>query len=166
MRRRDRRPGSTNCCGIDRLTQLPPVALRLGYAGLLPQLVAVAALASGDLDWRFTALAAAFAYAALILSFLGGIWWGIAASVAGRAPAWLWIVAVVPSLVAFASAIPWVIGAPWPGPSLLVLGSALIAALAVDLRLVRLGLAPAAWMALRAPLSLGLGGLTILAALL
>ena len=144
---------------------LPPVARALGYAGLLPQIAAVLVLATGGPSVRFTALALAFAYAALILSFLGGLWWGLAAS-ADRAPAWLWFAAVVPSLIALASAWPWTVGLRWPGPSLIMLGIALIVALAVDRRLVRLGIAPTDWLALRAPLSLGLGVLTIAAALL
>jgi hypothetical protein len=42
-----------------------------------------------------------------------------------------------------------------------ILGISLIAALAVDWRLVRDGLAPRWWLGLRVPLSLGLGGLTL-----
>lgn len=140
---------------------MPPIAFGLGFAGLLPQLAALLALVSGEPDWRFVALAAAFAYAALILSFLGGLWWGIAAANAGRAPTWLWIASVAPSLIAFASAVPWMIGASWPGPSLVVLGGVLVLTLTVDRRIVALGLAPPGWMKLRTPLSLGLGVLTI-----
>ena len=45
----------------------------LGYAGLLPQAAAfVAVLKDGPEKW--TALAMAFGYAALIFSFLGGVW--------------------------------------------------------------------------------------------
>lgn len=128
----------------------------LGLAGLLPQLAALAVLLSGDAAHHFQALTLGYAYAALILSFLGGLWWGLAAR-AEAPPAWLWVAAVVPSLVALASAIPWSEGKAWPGPSLVVLGIALIAALAVDWRLARGGLAPAWWLSLRVPLSLGLG---------
>ncbi len=147
-------------------TPLPPIARWLGFAGLVPQAAAVALLASGDLDWRFIALSGAFAYAALILSFLGGLWWGLAAANTGRAPAWLWVAAVVPSLFALTTAIPWTIGGTWPGPSLVALGVALVATLLVDRRLVALGLAPDGWMALRVPLSVGLGALSIVAAAL
>ena len=144
---------------------LPRVARMLGYAGLLPQIATVLTLASGDPAVRFTALALAFAYAALILSFLGGLWWALAAR-AKDAPTWLWIAAVAPSLIALASAWPWTVGLAWPGPSLVVLGIALIAALLVDRRLAPLGIAPSGWLALRAPLSLGLGVLTLIAAVL
>ncbi len=146
---------------------MPPKLPRtLGLAGLLPQLLCVFLLLNGDPAQRFTALALAYAYAALILSFLGGLWWGLAAASAERAPAWLWVMAVVPSLVALATAWPWAVGLPWPEPSLLVLGAALIAALAVDRALVARGLAPSWWWSLRLPLSLGLGGMTLLAGVL
>jgi hypothetical protein len=47
-----------------------------------------------------------------------------------------------------------------------VLGVSLVGALLVDRALVRSGIAPPGWMALRVPLSLGLGVLTMLAAAL
>lgn len=123
-----------------------------------------AVVLSGDATYRFNALALGYAYAALILSFLGGLWWGIGASHA-RPPEWLWVAAVTPSLIALASAAPWALGEPWPGPSLLILGVALIAALAIDIALTRRNLTPPWWMALRIPLSLGLGLLTLLIAI-
>jgi hypothetical protein len=144
---------------------LPPLARRLGYAGLLPQLAMVAVLFQGRLEERFIALSIAYAYAALILSFLGGLWWGLAAR-AERPPAWLWFASVAPSLIALASAWPWAVGEPWPAPSLMLLGVALIGSLAVDRALMRASIAPPGWMRLRLPLSLGLGVLTLLAGLL
>lgn len=144
---------------------LPRIARWLGYAGLLPQLALVAVLLQGRLDERFIALSIAYAYAALILSFLGGLWWGLAARTE-RSPAWLWFAAVAPSLIALASAWPWAVGEPWPGPSLILLGVTLIGSLTVDRALARAAIAPPGWMGLRLPLSLGLGGLTLLAALL
>ena len=80
-------------------------------------------------------------------------------------PRWTWIAAVVPSLLALATAWPWATGGNWPWPSLLVLGAFLGLSPLVDLRLKAAGLTPAGWMALRIPLSLGLGFLTILAGL-
>ena len=139
----------------------PPLVPRwLGLAGLLPQLAAVAVVLSGDGPLHFAALSLGYAYAALILSFLGGLWWGIAAS-RPDAPEWLWVAAVAPSLIALGSAVPWALGEPWPGPSLLILGIALIGALGVDITLARRGLGPSWWISLRLPLSLGLGGLTL-----
>jgi hypothetical protein len=143
------------------LPSLPPLWPRfLGLAGLLPQALAMFALLGGNPEARYVALACAFAYAALILSFLGGTWWGLAAA-SVTAPRWLWIAAIVPSLVAFASAYPWMVGEPWPQPSLVMLAAALIASLGVDWQLRRIRVAPSWWLGLRVPLSLGLGGLTL-----
>ena len=145
---------------------LPPIARWLGYAGLLPQIAAVAMVASGNLYWRFAALALAYAYAALIFSFSGGMWWGLAARSEGRAPDWAWVAAIMPSLIALVSAIPWAIGDTWPGPSLGWLGLSILASLIVDYRFHAIGLAPSGWMALRTPLAIGLGLLTLAAACL
>lgn len=144
----------------------PPLARRLGYAGLLPQAAAVAVLVIGPAAWHFSALSLAYAYPAVILSFLGGTWWGLASARGAGTPGWVWIAAVTPSLIAVASALPWAIGAAWPGPSLVLLGLALLVSPAVDRRLVACKLAPTWWMRLRVPLSMGLGTLTILAAML
>ena len=145
---------------------LPLVPKVLGFAGLLPQAAAVAVMAFGPEAWHFSALALAYAYAALILSFLGGMWWGLAAAAAGEASAWIWLAAVAPSIIALATAVPWAIGAAWPGPSLVILGVAVLASLLIDRRLRAEGLTPAWWMSLRVPLSAGLGALTLAAAAL
>ena len=139
----------------------PRLALRLGLSGLLPQVAAAWVLLDGNPDWHFTALAMSYFYAAVILSFLGGLWWGLAAK-ADRTPPWIWFAAVIPSLIAFGSAWPWAVGYPWPGPSMIALGLSLIVALAMDWHLHRTGIAPAWWMGLRVPLSIGLGGITLM----
>jgi hypothetical protein len=140
---------------------VPRLALWLGLAGLIPQILAFIAVAAGQPEGRFTALALAYAYAALILSFLGGMWWGLAAQARGPVPHWVWVAAVAPSLIALASAMPWAFGSRWPGPSLALLGVALLASLGVDYRLKAAGLCPAWWLTLRLPLSVGLGLLTM-----
>lgn len=144
---------------------LPPLARALGFAGLLPQLAVVALLLGGGPDVRFTALSVGYGYAALIFSFLGGVWWGLAAMGVNRTPGWVWVASVVPSLLALATAWPWATGGTWPGPSLIVLGLCLMGSVLVDLRLQGLGLTPGGWIALRAPLSVGLGLLTLVAGL-
>ena len=130
----------------------------LGLAGLLPQLMCLVAVF--DDNARFIALSGAFLYTALILSFLGGFWWGLAAA-APEAPQWIYGAAAVPSLLAMVSGIPWMIGSTWPGPSLAFLGIAIIVALTVDLRLARLGLMPDWMLRLRIMLSAGLGLTTL-----
>ena len=133
----------------------------------MPQIACVAAIHAGPAEWRGPALLIAFAYAALILSFLGGAWWGIAATAPAaerrRTLGWVWIAAVTPSLVALACFWPWAIGDERLEPSLVMLGGALLMSLGVDAKLGPL--APRWWMALRVPLSIGLGLLTMAAAL-
>lgn len=139
------------------MTPLPPIARLLGFAGLLPQFAFVGLqIAHPDPGWAILA----FAYAGLILSFLGGIWWGVAARVPDE-DAGTFAAAVVPSLVAMAILLAALLQQTlrWP---LVALGSALMLTLLVDRRLAAAGAVPPGWMALRIPLSLGLGALTIL----
>jgi hypothetical protein len=139
--------------------RLPKSAVWLGVAGLFPQLVALwLTLRPED---RFIGLAAGYFYAALIFSFLGGIWWGIGVT-RHDAPKWIFAVAVVPSLIAFFSGVPWMTGAPWPAPSLIVLGLCLFASPLVDWRLFNLGLIGRNVLKLRMILSGALGVLTVL----
>lgn len=143
------------------MTPLPPIARLLGFAGLLPQFAFVGLqIAHPDPGWAILA----FAYGGLILSFLGGIWWGVAARAPGEDPdigAGTFAAAVVPSLVAMAILLAALLQQTlrWP---LVALGSALMLTLLVDRRLAAAGAVPPGWMALRIPLSLGLGALTIL----
>ena len=114
-----------------------------------------------DSEWRWIAAAAAFAYAALIFSFLGGVWWGEALQ-AERAPRWAFAIAVLPSLIALALFLPWTIGWDWPGPALLALGLLIAASPLIDRAL---GFGPPEWRRLRSNLSWGLGALTFIAGL-
>jgi hypothetical protein len=141
---------------------LPRVALRLGFAGLLPQAIALF-LVITDSEQRWSALAVGYAYAALIFTFIGGVWWGQALGMK-NAPGWFYAAAVAPTLIALATYVPWVIGAEWPGPSLVVLGVCLILSPLVDRAIGRSAELPAGWMRLRIMLSLGLGGLTLMLA--
>jgi len=140
---------------------LPRIAVVLGYAGLLPQILAL--LTTFNEQDRFIGLAAGFFYAALIFSFLGGLWWGIAASRAD-APQWLFVAAIAPSLIAFGSGVPWMTGATWPGPSLTVLGAGILATPFIDRMLAKAGLISADLLRLRLGLSVGLGLTTLLLA--
>jgi hypothetical protein len=149
----------------------PP--LILGAAGLLPQGAAVLAAAFGGPKLYYTALAIGYAYAVLIFSFLGGLWWGLAAGGAARVgigatrgekvPGWLWVAAVCPSLIALLSFMPWVYGHPWPGPSLILIGLCIAASPLIDGKIVAHPAIPTPpwWMRLRWALSLGLGSATL-----
>ena len=120
-------------------------ALRLGYAGLLPF------LAGAGLVWLvrpevhpYVALALS-GYAAVILSFLGGIHWGLA--MREPTPPLPWLVwGVVPSLVA------WLAMLMPANAGLVVLGLALLGCYAVDRRLYP-AQGVAHWLTLRFRLS-------------
>lgn len=140
---------------------LSPTARVLGYAGLLPQIFCVAMVVTGH-EWRFSALAGGYAYAAAIFSFLGGVWWGQAVQ-SGRASAGAYALAVMPSLLAVALFLPWTFGWEWPGPALMYLGALILGSPLIDRAL---GFAAPDFMRLRWHLSLGLGLLTIALGLL
>lgn len=134
---------------------LPRPARLLGWSGLLPAAAALAAVLFAPPPVPEFAFRAGALYSGLILSFLGGAWWGLATR-AGPERAWLlYLVAVVPSLAALALLL---VMTP---DRLVVLGLLIIATLPVDRTLARLGLTPAGWMALRVPLSLALGLITV-----
>ena len=146
---------------MDEQTSLSPAARRLGYAGLLPQIICVVLAASGH-EYGYSAIAGGFAYAAAIFSFLGGVWWGQALS-SGRGGAGAYLLAVMPSLLAVALFLPWTFGWDWPGPALLYLGALILASPLVDRAL---GFASKDFFRLRLQLSVGLGALTIALGLL
>jgi hypothetical protein len=108
---------------IDRIP-LPAVAAWLGYGGLLPFAVAALALwlTEGGVQ-RFAAVAM-LAYGGAILSFLGGIQWGLGstlgASAVGRRLAW----SVLPSLWAATAMALGLVLQPRVGLALLALGLA------------------------------------------
>lgn len=147
------------------LPPLPRAAFLAGYAGLLPQIIAAVLVFSGS-EYLWTGLAAAYGYAAFIFSFLGGMWWGV--GVASRktdvAAGPIFALAVAPSLLAFATYLPWIWGLDWPGPSLAWLGTFLLLSPLADRWLAKRCDLPVGWMRLRWHLSLGLGGLTLLLA--
>jgi hypothetical protein len=128
----------------------------LGYSGLLPQILCLALILAGH-EWRYSALAGGFAYAAAIFSFLGGVWWGQAVQ-SGRATTGAYLIAVMPSLLAVALFLPWTFGWEWPGPAMLYLGALIALSPLIDRAL---GFAARDFLRLRWHLSLGLGGLTI-----
>lgn len=120
-------------------------ARALGHAGLLPFVAGAALLWLLQGDAHVYAAMALAAYAALIVSFLGGIHWGLAMREPTAPPATL-LWGVVPSLVAW----PAVLMPAHAG--LVLLGLMLLVCYAVDRRAYpRLG--AAAWLTLRFRLS-------------
>lgn len=106
---------------------VPLRALVLGYAGLIPFVGGLGALALGGDTLHSTAALALAAYAALIATFLGGIHWGLALlQPVSAAPRFAW--AVLPSIVAWGALL-------LPAPAgLLLLAALLLACYAVDHR--------------------------------
>ncbi len=142
-------------------TSIPRVPLLLGLSGLLPfwglalalfvpQLVPWSRAASG------TALAA---YGAIIVSFLGGIRWGLAVAASDQRNTGMhYAVSVLPSLAAWVLLIP---ADPWRLSGLGVLALALGP---IDVGLVSSRLAPAWFGRLRMVLSGGAGAALLVAA--
>ena len=145
--------------GPMQVQTLPRPPITFGLAGLLPQAICLA-LVIQDGPARWIALAAACFYAALILSFLGGLWW-MAAMLSGLRSASYYAISVLPSLSGLAALLPWCLGWSWPGPSLIALGLALLASPLVDRVLARQVQLPSGWLQLRMVMAAGLGLMTI-----
>ncbi|WP_010545566.1 DUF3429 domain-containing protein [Sphingomonas elodea] len=142
---------------------LAPAVRLLGYAGLLPLVGCAAGLFLLPMH-RALLLEIGFGYAALIYSFLGGLWWGQGIAHA-RGSAWLFGVAVLPSLIGWGLLLLQRMG--WTtAQALPVLGAAILASPLVDLVLQRSMGAVPGWIALRVQLSTGLGLLTLALAML
>ncbi len=137
---------------------LPPSALLLGAAGLIPFL-GLAAASALSFGWAPPALAA---YGAAILAFLGAVHWGLALrapeSEAGAELPRL-AFGVLPSLVA------WVALLLPLRPGLALLAAALLLTAAVEARGAARGLVPASYMKLRWALSAGAAASLALGAL-
>lgn len=129
-------------------TDIPRAPLWLGLAGLIPPLV-LTAVALFELG-IFAPSAPGFvrSYAAIILSFLGGTWWAFALK-EERPRAFLLVLAVLPSLAAWATMF-WFV----PAQALFALAGLLLASLAIDALLVGWRMAPRWWLRLRLPMSL------------
>lgn len=139
----------------------PPVRI-LGLSGILPQALCLVLAAFGP--GQLAAAQAGLVYAALILSFLGGLWW-MAALQAGRRGAAVYAVAVLPSLIGWAALLMQAAGLVPVGAALTVLGLCLLASPLVDLALAQTVALPSGWLRLRMMMAGGLGLLTLALAL-
>jgi hypothetical protein len=146
--------------------KIPLAALTLGAAGLLPPFIAILARLATDAETPISGLLMPFAvsYGLLILSFLGGIWWGVASARASEEQqASLLGLAVAPPILA---AILFVVAQVFPVIATFILAIALAATLLVDRRLAQLALVPVWWMRLRMPLSLALAAMAVIVGVL
>lgn len=126
--------------------RVPPAALLLGLAGVLPfawgaltiLMPAVAAWSLDALGPRLTGRTLLLLYGTVILSFMSGVVWGFATRAEGRRAAWLYALSTLPAL--------WAVFAGFSALAL-ALGFALL--LVLDARAQAWGLAPPWWMRLR-----------------
>lgn len=138
---------------------VPAPAAWLGAAGLLPFISAAMAVWLGSPWIAELAARVAITYGAVILSFLGGAFWGFAAmpgqpDLAGAdpgerrlVPRHLFALSVLPSLIA------WIAVLLAPQTALVILVSAFAAILLLDRATWTTGIAPSWWIRLRVPLS-------------
>ena len=136
------------------LPALPLPVRLLGLMGILPQLacVALAVLPAGDWPEQ-----AGLAYAALILSFLGGLWW-MAALLAGVRNLAPYALAVLPSLIGWGAML-------LPTGGLFLVALCLLASPLADRYLAQRIAWPAGWLGLRWQMATGLGLATLALAL-
>ncbi|TXG83684.1 MAG: DUF3429 family protein [Sphingomonadales bacterium] len=135
----------------------PRDARLLGFAGLLPSLIAVMALLFAPPDLRPLGFRLGLLYGALILVFVSGTWWAFASlSVDARLRTKLLVQSVLPTFVALACLF------SFSGVAALIVGLTFPLGLRVDRTLVQANLAPGWWLRLRVPLALGMGLLNAL----
>jgi hypothetical protein len=135
--------------GVDRQAvsdaTVPPIASWISYAGAVPFVVGAAMMVSEhEADWWNMALTA---YGAIILSFLGGVHWGLCIAQGQVEPRRL-LVGALPALVGWLS----VLAAGRTGLQMLLAAFALM--LAYDRTLAYSGAVPAWYARLRLPVSL------------
>ena len=129
---------------------LPPAVRLLGLSGILPQLACIGYALVFEASF---AGQAGLAYAAVILSFLGGLWW-MAALLSDLRDPIPYVVAVLPSLIGWGAML-------WPAGGLWLVALCLLASPLVDIRLARRIALPKGWLRLRWQMASGLGLTTL-----
>ncbi len=133
------------------MRQIPPTALVLGLAGLIPFLWGMATILSPELaSWGQRSIGSRFVgpyvqlfYGSLILCFMSGVLWGFATRAEGAQAAFGYAVSVLPVL--------WVLFFTGEGArsSAIYLTIGFVALLALDWYFWQARLAPLWWMHLR-----------------
>lgn len=124
---------------------LSETALRLGHAGLVPFVLGAALVWIVNAEAHDYATQALAAYAALVISFLGGIHWGLAMRQSAPAAS-LFVWGVAPALLG------WVAVMMPPRSGLVIDGALLVAGYLVDRKVYPLQ-GTARWLTLRFRLS-------------
>jgi hypothetical protein len=133
------------------MTGIPPAALTLGLAGLIPFLwsaathlsPALAAWAGGFLPPMFIGAYVGLTYGTIILSFMSGVLWGFATKAEGRAATTGYALSVIPALWAFFMVTDASVN------SMIYLAAGFAGLLLLDASFAAQGLAPVWWMRLR-----------------
>ena len=136
---------------------IPPAALALGLAGLLPFLWGVATILSPTLAlwtvaWvgpRFVGPYVGLFYGAIILAFMSGVLWGFASKATGRVAATGYALSTLPALWAFFTT------GGGSAAAAVALVAGFVGLLGLDWLFWRQGLAPPWWMRLRLILTAG-----------
>ncbi len=135
------------------MTRVPPAALVLGLAGLIPfvwgaatQYSPALAVASG-LNPMWLGSYVSLTYGTVILSFMSGVLWSFATRAEGAQATAGYALSVIPALWAF-----FMVNGD-PGAAAVNLAAGFAGVLVLDAAFVSWRLAPAWWLALRIPLT-------------
>lgn len=130
---------------------IPTPAFLLGWAGVLPfAALSVLTLADGSQWFGFDplhTLQALIIYGMIILSFMGGVQWGLEMTRPDGDGALGFTASVIPALIAFAASF------VSPTAALLILAAGFLILLGYDMARVRAGIGPVWYGALRMQLS-------------
>jgi hypothetical protein len=138
------------------MNRVPPAALTLGLAGLIPFLWSaathlsptLAAWAGAFLPPMFIGAYVGLTYGTIILSFMSGVLWGFATKADGRAAATGYALSVIPALWVFLMVTDASVN------SMIFLAAGFAGLLLLDATFSAQGLAPPWWMRLRLLLTL------------
>jgi len=138
---------------------LPPLAILLGAAGLIPFMLLGLGSVGADQVRSLYAAEGLVGYGAVIMAFLGGVHWGFTLgehdTLTGGVPARLvrarLILGIVPSVVGWAAILFGIVG--HPVISLLLLIAGFIAILVMEFRAEKRDLLPGDYLALRTVLT-------------
>jgi hypothetical protein len=138
---------------------LPPLAILLGVAGLLPFMALGLGAVGADPVRALAAAEGLVGYGAVIMAFLGGVHWGFTLgehdTLSGGVPARMVRarlgLGVIPSLVGWAAILCGIVG--HPAPSLIILVAGFIGLLVMEFRAEKRDLLPGDYLALRTVLT-------------
>ncbi len=135
---------------MNQAAPLSPAAIVLGAGGLIPFIGLAALTALGPVTWYVYWLTALSQYGAVILTFVGALHWGYALKRGAQgSTAWLqYGFSVVPALLA------WVSLSFDVWTALRMQAAALLACYGFDMAMTRVDAVPAAFLKLRAVLTL------------